>query len=270
MIRSRLAPALLTGAFIQACVTQTPATTSGSLGSSATSSFFSPPPSVRLARYTTVKLVADESKLTPKELQMLPLLIDAARAMNDIFWLESYGDRNALMRTINDPVVRQLVDINFGPWDRLDDNAPFVPGVGAKRPGANYYPSDMTKAEFETAVAAGGARADSLKSLYTVVRRDASGKLYAIPFHQIFAASHQLAATKLRQAAALAEDPGLRNYLTLRADALLTDNYQPSDFAWMDMKNNTLDIVVGPIETYEDALFGYKAGHEGVVLIKDR
>ncbi|MFL5554977.1 MAG: dipeptidyl-peptidase 3 family protein [Gemmatimonadaceae bacterium] len=270
MIRSRLAPALLTGAFIQACATQTPATTSGSLGSSATSSFFSPPPSVRLARYTTVKLVADESKLTAKELQMLPLLIDAARAMNDVFWLESYGDRNALMRTINDPVVRQLVDINFGPWDRLDDNAPFVPGVGAKRPGANYYPSDMTKAEFETAVAAGGARADSLKSLYTVVRRDASGKLYAIPFHQIFAAPHQLAATKLRQAAALAEDPGLRNYLTLRADALLTDNYQPSDFAWMDMKNNTLDIVVGPIETYEDALFGYKAGHEGVVLIKDR
>jgi hypothetical protein len=267
-----------------------------------------PTPAQRLARYTTVKLVADESKLTPKELQMLPLLIDAARPMNDIYWVEAYGDRDPLMRKIGDPLVRKLVDINFGPWDRLDDNAPLVnfgavcrgviseglvahpsaskdtsvsegvvlptetsfPCAGAKPDGANYYPRDMTKAEFEAAVAAGGARADSLKSLYTMVRRDASGKLYAIPFHEFFAAQNRVAASKLRQAAALAEDPGLRNYLTLRADALLTDNYQPSDFAWMDMKNNTLDIVIGPIETYEDALFGYKASHEGVVLVKDR
>ena len=260
-------PTLAAGALIQACAMQpTPTPAPGTGG---TSSAAAPTPAARLARYTTVKLVADESKLTPKELQMLPLLVDAARAMDPIFWVESYGDRDALMRGISDPTVRRLAEINFGPWDRLDDNAPFLAGVGPKPDGANYYPRDMTKAEFETAVAAGGARADSLKSLYTVVRRDASGKLYAVPFHQIFAAQHQLAASKLRAAAALAEDPGLKNYLTLRAQALLTDDYQPSDFAWMDMKNNTLDIVVGPIETYEDALFGYKAAHEGVVLVKD-
>jgi hypothetical protein len=252
---------ILTAAVIQACAMQPAPTPSPS--TSAT-------PAERLARYITVKLDPDESKLTAKELQMLPLLIDAARQMDPIFWIESYGDRDALMRQITDPAARQLAVINFGPWDRLDDNAPFVPGFGAKPAGANYYPSDMTKAEFEGAVAAGGARADSLKSLYTVVRRDAAGKLYAIPFHSIFAAQHRAAAAKLREAAALADDPGLRNYLTLRADALLTDNYQPSDFAWMDMKNNTLDVVIGPIETYEDALFGYKAAHEGVVLVKDR
>jgi hypothetical protein len=252
---------ILTAAVIQACAMQPAPTPSPS--TSAT-------PADRLARYITVKLDPDESKLTAKELQMLPLLIDAARQMDPIFWIESYGDRDALMRQITDPAARQLAVINFGPWDRLDDNAPFVPGFGAKPAGANYYPSDMTKAEFEGAVAAGGARADSLKSLYTVVRRDAAGKLYAIPFHSIFAAQHRAAAAKLREAAALADDPGLRNYLTLRADALLTDNYQPSDFAWMDMKNNTLDVVIGPIETYEDALFGYKAAHEGVVLVKDR
>ncbi len=252
---------ILTAAVIQACAMQPAPTPSPS--TSAT-------PADRLARYITVKLDPDESKLTAKELQMLPLLIDAARQMDPIFWIESYGDRDALMRQITDPAARQLAVINFGPWDRLDDNAPFVPGFGAKPAGANYYPSDMTKAEFEGAVAGGGARADSLKSLYTVVRRDAAGKLYAIPFHSIFAAQHQAAAAKLREAATLADDSGLRNYLTLRADALLTDNYQPSDFAWMDMKNNTLDIVIGPIETYEDALFGYKAAHEGVVLVKDR
>ncbi|HJP86219.1 MAG TPA: hypothetical protein VJ852_09530, partial [Gemmatimonadaceae bacterium] len=95
-----------------------------------------PSPAVRLARYTTVKLVADESKLTAKEKQMLPLLIDAARQMDPIFWVESYGDRDALMRSISDPATRELADINFGPWDRLDDNAPFVAGVGPKPDGA--------------------------------------------------------------------------------------------------------------------------------------
>lgn len=227
-------------------------------------------PAERLARYTTVKLDPDESKLTAKEQQMLPLLIDAARVMNGIFWIEAFGNRDSLMKTITDLDVRQLVDINYGPWDRLDDNAPFVPGIGPKPVGANYYPRDMTKAEFESAVSAGGPAADSLKSLYTLVRRNAAGKLYTIPFHQAFGWQHQLAASKLREAAALADDPGLKKYLTLRADALLTDDYQPSDFAWMDMKDNTLDIVVGPIETYEDGLFGYKATHEGVVLVKDK
>jgi Peptidase family M49 len=261
MNRFRLIPALVAGA-LQGCAMQT--------STPAPNPAASPTPAERLGRYITVKLDPDESKLTAKERQMLPLLVDAARAMDPIFWIESYGARDALMSRISDPSARRLADINFGPWDRLDDNAPFVPGFGRKPDGANYYPSDMTKAEFETAVAAGGARADSLKGLYTVVRRDATGKLYAIPFHTIFAAQNQLAASKLREAAALAEDPGLRNYLTLRAQALLTDDYQPSDFAWMDMKNNTLDIVIGPIETYEDALFGYKAAHEGVVLVKDR
>jgi hypothetical protein len=264
-----LVPAVAAGALLQGCATQM---SSGS-ATSASNTSAAPgtvTPAERLARYTTVKLDPDESKLTARERQMLPLLIDAARAMDPIFWVESYGDRDALMRTISDPAARQLADINFGPWDRLDDNAPFVPGAGPKPDGANYYPRDMTKAEFESAVAAGGARADSLKGLYTFVRRDAAGKLYAIPFHQMFAAQHQLAASKLRDAAALADDPGLKNYLTLRAEALLTDDYQPSDFAWMDMKSNNLDIVIGPIETYEDALFGYKAAHEGVVLVKDR
>ena len=201
---------------------------------------------------------------------MLPILIDAARAMNQPFWAEAFGNGDSLLRTIADPVTRRLVEVNYGPWDRLDGNAPFASGFGPKPLGAGYYPADMTKAEFEQALAVGGARADSLKSLYTVVRRDASGKLYAVPFHQAFAPSHRLAASKLREAAALAEDPGLANYLRLRADALLTDNYQPSDLAWMDMKNNNLDIVIGPIETYEDALFGYKATHEAFVLVKDK
>ncbi len=224
----------------------------------------------RMAKYTLVTLAADTAGLTANERRMLPLLIDAARAMHEAFWIQSYGSRDSLLSSITNPRAREFAVINVGPWDRLDDNAPFLPGVGPKPEGSNLYPRDMTKAEFEAAVAGGGARADSLKSLYTLVRRNAAGTLITVPYHHAFAAQHQHAARRLREAAALAEDAGLRRYLTLRADALLDDDYQESDIAWLDMKSNTLDIVIGPIETYEDALFGYKAAHEAYVLVKDR
>lgn len=224
----------------------------------------------RLARYTTVKLDVDTSALTRRERQMLPLLVDAAREMNGIFWTQAYGDRDSLMRSISDAPTRELADINFGPWDRLDNNAPFVAGVGPKPKGANFYPHDMTREEFERAVAAGGAHADSLKSLYTMVRRGSGGALEAIPYSRFHAAANQRAAAELRAAAALAENAGLKHYLTLLATALTTDDYHASDLAWMDMKTNTLELVLGPIETYEDELFGYKAANESFVLLKDK
>jgi len=224
----------------------------------------------RLAKYTPVRLTADVSRLTANERRMIPLLIDAAREMDNIFWMQTYGDRDALLRRIQDPQLRRYVEINYGPWDRLANDEPFVPGVGAKAEGANYYPAGMTKAEFDAEVARGGARADSLKSLYTIIRRDGAGRLMAVPFHVAYQEPLRRAAGKLREAAALAEDPGLKRYLELRADALLSDDFQASDLAWMDMKNNTLDLVIGPIETYEDALYGYKAGNEAYVLIKDQ
>ncbi|CAN5916627.1 hypothetical protein BH11GEM1_BH11GEM1_01680 [soil metagenome] len=201
---------------------------------------------------------------------MLPLLVDAAREMHGIYWEQSVGPRDSVMRAIPDSVSRALAEVNIGPWDRLDNNVPFVVGIGPKNVGANFYPRDMTKDEFNRAVAAGGPRADSLKSLYTMVRRDAAGRLTTIPYSRFFAGANQRAAKKLQQAAALADDAGLRKYLTLLATALTTDRYQPSDLAWMDMKHNTLDLVLGPIETYEDELFGYKAANEAFVLVKDK
>jgi len=226
-------------------------------------------PAERLARYTTVRLVADTSTLTPRERRMLPLLIDAAREMHDIFWVQVIGPRDSVLGSIRDSSTRRLAEVQVGPWDREDGNAPFVPGVGAKPAGANFYPRDMTKAEFERAVQGGGARADSLKSWYTMIRRDASGALTVIPYSRFFAASNQRAAAKLRAAAALADDAGLRRYLQLLATALVTDHYRPSDMAWMDMKQNRLDIVLGPIENYEDELLGFKTAAESFVLIKD-
>jgi hypothetical protein len=223
-----------------------------------------------LAKYTTVRLTTDLSTLTASERRMIPLLIEAVREMDAIYWEQAYGDRQALLSGIGDADMRRYVEINYGPWDRLEGNRPFVPGVGAKPEGANLYPTDMTKAEFDAAVAGGGARADSLKSLYTLVRRGPDRRLIAVPYHVQWAERVGRAAARLREAAALAEDPGLKRYLELRARALETDDYQASDLAWMDMKNNTLDVVIGPIETYEDELYGYKAAHEGYVLVKDR
>ena len=220
--------------------------------------------SKNIDKYVSVKLTADVSKLTAKEKQMLPILIKAAHKMNDLFWYESYGDKDALLNSIEDETTRKFVMINYGPWDRLNGNASFIEGIEAKSDGANYYPKDMTKEEFES------ADIKDKSSIYNFIRRDADGKLYSIPYHKQFETEVTEVSKLLLEAAKLAEDAGLKNYLEVRAAALLNDDYQASDLAWMDMKTNTLDIVIGPIETYEDQLFGNKAAHEGYVLIKDQ
>ncbi|MEO7985871.1 MAG: Zn-dependent hydrolase [Gemmatimonadales bacterium] len=223
----------------------------------------------QLAQYTPVKLTADLSGLTARERSMLPKLIAAAAAMDTIFWRQYYPARDSLLGALSDSALRRLVIINAGPWDRLADNKPFVLGAGPRPPGVEFYPHDMTKEEFEKGAARGHDGA-ALRGLYTVVRRDSAGKLIAVPYHEAYADQVKLAADKLREAAADAEDPGLRRFLELRARALETDDYQASDIAWLDMKNNTVDIVIGPIETYADRLFGYKAAAESYVLIKDK
>jgi hypothetical protein len=195
---------------------------------------------------------------------MVSLLIDAAKIMDDLFWQQAYpGDRAALLAGLKDAETRRFAEINYGPWDRLAGNAPFVPGVGAKPPGAGFYPLDMTKEEFERANLAGS------RSEYTVLQRDAKGQLAVVPYSQRWRDELGRAATLLEQAAGLADDEGLRNYLKLRAYALRTDDFRASDRAWLDMKDNRLDVVIGPIETYEDKLFGYKAAFEAYVLVKD-
>lgn len=217
----------------------------------------------RLAKYATVRLTTDLSRVSEQDRSILGHFIRAARGIDGIFWLQSYGDPRPLLDGISDPALKRLVEYNMGPWDRIDANAPFVAGVGPKPAGAQFYPADMTKAEFE-------AFADPAKTgLYSLVRRDEAGKLKLVPYSQAYAAQLKPIAAELRSAAAIASDPDLKKYLELRAKALETDDYQPSDFAWMQMKRNTVDVVIGPIETYEDQLFGYRAAFEAYVLVKD-
>ncbi len=216
-----------------------------------------------LERFKEVTLTTDLSFLSSQEREITGLLIDAAAIMDDIYWTQAYGDKEELLSGIKNEYARDYIKIHYGPWDRLNGNAPFIPGFGEKLPGAQFYPADMTVMEFEE-------WDDPEKtSLYTIVRRDNDGKLLSVPYSEAYKEQHSKAAELMLSAAELAEDPGLKKYLTMRADALITNNYQPSDFAWMEMKQSNIDFVVGPIENYEDQLFGYKAAHEAFVLVKD-
>ena len=219
----------------------------------------------RLDIYYPVTLDADLSGLTDNQRTMLGVLIDASKIMDDLFWVQAYhGDKTEFLSTLDNKKLKQFADINYGPWDRLNGDKPFLEGVEAKPPGAQFYPSDMTKEEFES------ANFDDKTGLYSMVVRDKEGNLKAVPYSQYFKAELEEAASLLRKASELADNKEFANYLKMRADALLSDEYQASDFAWMDMKTNPIELVFGPIETYEDQLFGYRAAFESYVLIKDQ
>jgi hypothetical protein len=218
----------------------------------------------RLKGYESVKLSTNLNQLSTNERKMLPLLIQAAQIMDELFWLQTYPQRDSLLNAVKDDRAKEYIRINYGPWDRLNNNKPFIAGAGLKPDGATFYPADMSKEELEKS---------GLKDKfgqYSVVRRDSTGKLMTVPYHEVYATQLQSASSLLKEAALLAEDEGLKKYLNLRADALTSDNFTASDLAWLDMKNNSLDIIIGPIENYEDNLFNARASYEAYVLVKDK
>ena len=214
--------------------------------------------------YADFTLTADLSHLTDGQREMVALLIDASQIMDDLFWRQSFGDNyETWLDSIADDKTRRFAELNYGPWDALDDEKPFMQGFGPKPLGAQFYPEDMSKEEFEEAYLPGKA------DLYSFVRRDGEGALVLVPFHVEYAEELKAAAALLREAARLAESPDFANYLKLRAAALISDDFQLSDSYWMDVKDNEIDVVIGPIETYLDRLYGYRAAYEAYVLIKD-
>ncbi len=215
--------------------------------------------------YAAFALTSDLSYLTDNQRRMIGILIEASQIMDDLFWRQAYGDGyQDWLASIGVDEQRHFAELNYGPWDRLNDDKPFMDGVGDKPLGANFYPTDMGKEEYEATDLPGK------EGLYTILRRDADGTLLVVPYHEAYSEELGRAAGLLRQAAELAEHQGFGNYLRLRADTLVTDDYQTSDLVWMDIKTNPIDVVIGAIETYEDRLYGYKAAYESYVLIKDR
>ncbi len=214
--------------------------------------------------YAEFELTADLGHLSNSQRQMIAVMIEASKIMDDLFWRQAWGDDyEGRLAAIDDEKSRRFAELNYGPWDRLADDAPFIRGVGPKPLGANFYPPDISKDEFDAAYLPGK------KGLYSLVRRDNAGKLVLIPYHVAYKDELQQAASLLREAADLAEDQLFATYLKLRAAALISDEFQTSDLFWMDVKSNEIDVVIGPIETYEDRLFGYRTAYASYVLIKD-
>ena len=216
-------------------------------------------------KYAEYTLTTDISHLSDNEKEMLSLLFEAADIMDGLFWRENYGDKEQLMEMIGDNAdIKKLATIAYGPWDGLDGNKPFVEGIGPKPAGAQFYPADMTEEEWN-------ALDDPNKnSQYTMIVRDEDGALKCVWYHDYFEQEIKRAASLLDDASELAGDEEFAEYLRLRAKALRTDDYFESDMQWMDVRNNNIDMVIGPIENYTDARYGIKASHEAFILIKDQ
>ena len=212
--------------------------------------------------YKTVELTTDMSGLSQEEKAVLKEMISAADIMNQLFWVQSFGEKDSFLAGIPDPEKRKFAEINYGPWDRLNDNKPFLVGYGDKPKGANIYPEDITLDEVESL-------GDMKMDLYSMVRRDREGNLYTIPYHEFFRDELLNASQHLKIAAELTSDSSLKYYLNLRAEALLNDQFDSSDIAWLNMKTNKLDVIIGSIENYEDKLLSARTAYEAYVLVKD-
>lgn len=202
--------------------------------------------------------------LSANEKELVKIFIQISEIMDDIYWDQYFGNENRkALDTLSDEAVKAFANIQYGAWDRLDSEKPFVPGYGERPKGANFYPVDMTEEEY-------AALEDPLKeSQYSVIRRNAEGKLYVLPYHEAYKEQLAKVDALLEKAIALADNAGLKKYLEARREAFKTDDYFESDMVWMDMKDSKLDFVVGPIENYDDALHGLKCSQEAYVLIKD-
>ena len=222
----------------------------------------------KVEQYAPFVLKYDIGQLSREEAELVGIFIQIADVMDDIYWEQAFGqDNRKRLRELKDPYMRQFAEIQYGAWDRLDAERPFIPGYGPKPAGANFYPKDMTKEEFEKRMATIKDR--NKTSQYTILQRNGKGDLEVIPYHKAYEKYLKRVYELLDKAIELAKDDGLRKYLETRREALSTDNYFESDMMWMDMKDSRLDIVFGPIENYEDALYGYKTAYEAFVLIKD-
>ncbi|HUI81181.1 MAG TPA: hypothetical protein VLY24_24820 [Bryobacteraceae bacterium] len=228
------------------------------------------------ARFAPVKVQYDTSTLSAGDRNALAKLIEAARILNFLFMDQLWSGNRALydqLQKDTSPLGKERSHyywLNKGPWSDLDGHTAFIPGVPERKPlGANFYPGDMSRDEFETwAAKLSPAERQQAEGFFTLIRRDAAKKLTMVPYSQAYAADLAKAAGLLREAAVLTDNASLKKYLTLRADAFQSNDYYASDLAWMEL-DAPLDITIGPYETYNDELFGYKAAFEAYITIRD-
>ena len=227
----------------------------------------------KISQYAKTEIKYDENLLDDNQKIVVQKLYEAAKLMDDLFLEQVYSKNDSIkaeLESAADPLSAKKLEyfnINFGPFDRLDNNKPFI-GNASKPLGANFYPEDMTKEEFEKFISDNPDKENEFTSEFTVIRR-VNGKLIAIPYSEHYKEWLQSAAELLREAAEYADNASLKRYLITRAKAFETNDYYESDMAWMDLKNHTIEVVIGPYEVYEDELFNYKASFECFLTLVD-
>lgn len=221
------------------------------------------PMKAKVEEYAQVELKSDlVNGLNDKEKELVKIFFQVGEITDDLFWKQTFGDKSVL-DTLTDSYAKKFAMIQYGAWDRLDNNKPFLPGYGEKLDVCNYYPHDITAEEFDA------LEDENKDSWYTVIRRNADGSLKSVWYHEEYADEIGRICALLEKAVTLAEDPGLKNYLQKRIEAFKTDDYLESDLAWMDMKDSKVDFVTGPTESYDDKFRETKASYESFILLKD-
>ncbi len=224
----------------------------------------------RRAQFVVKPLTADVSHLSPGDRAALNHLISAAEAVNEIFKLQAWAGNPDFAETVeayqgvDAQSVKDYFRIMYGPWDRLAHFEPFL-GDRPHPEGAGFYPEDMTRTEFEAWIEAHPEDREAFTSLFSIIRRVDEG-LVAVPYSEAYSQYIEVISLELKAAAEATDNASLSRFLELRADDLLTDEYYESDVAWMDL-DSAIEVVIGPYETYEDHLFGYKAAFEAFVCV---
>jgi hypothetical protein len=233
------------------------------------------PLAAKIRRFAPTVLTANTARMPAKDRQALQKIIAAAKLLDPLFLRQVWSGNEALKQKLEaDKSVLGRMRlhyflINDGPWSRLDENEPFIDGVPPKPPQANYYPDDMTKEEFNSWMnTLSAAEKEKATGYFYTIRRDRNGKLKAVPYSEEYREFLEPAAKLLREAAALTSNPTLTDFLNKRAAAFASNDYYDSDVAWMDL-DAPIDVTIGPYETYEDELFGYKAAFEAYVTLRD-
>ncbi|RKY97756.1 MAG: peptidase [Ignavibacteriae bacterium] len=227
----------------------------------------------QIAKFVPTELKYDASTLDERQKVVVEKLYRASKIMDEIFLVQVYSKNNEIKAdlmaedTEEAKYQLELFSIMFGPFNRLEHDKPFI-GTQEKPLGANFYPADMTKEDFENWIKDHPEDEEAFTSEFTVIRKDGK-KLIAIPYSKYYKDKLTEAANLLKEAAEFADNPTLKKYLETRADAFLSNDYFESDMAWMDVKNNDIEIVIGPYEVYEDGMFNYKASFESFLTIRD-
>ena len=229
----------------------------------------------KIRRFAPTVMTADTARLSPNDRKALQKIIAAAKLYDHLYLRQIWSGNEALLKKLqadNTPLGRlrlHYFKINQGPWSQLDENERFIEGVPPHPPGANFYPEDMTKDEFNSWLSS-LSESDKARatSYFYVIRRDASGKLKPVSYSEEYEQYLKPAARLLNEAGRLTTNQTLKNFLFKRAVAFNTNDYYDSDVAWMDL-DSPIELTMGPYETYQDELFGYKAAFEAYVTLRD-